>query len=269
MAIVTQNIRLQLYNGTSTEWEESDLILRAGEPAYESDTTKMKIGDGRSLYRDLPYISIGEVDVRELSDEQRALIRGKQGPKGDPMTYNDLTAEQRLDLKGEPGESVYVDDVKADESKRETVVVFSDGKTVAIPWGEAGEPGEKGDPGKPGPAGNDGESLTITKQTLNTNGDRVVMFSDGTSVVFPRGKQGDPGPPGKDGSDANVVAGDGLVKSGDTISVDKTSIALKADIPSLDGYVKETDIYKFVIVDDPANLPDARQDKTFYIVTKK
>ena len=122
---------------------------------------------------------------------------------------------------------------------------------------------------RPGPAGNDGESLTITKQTLNTNGDRVVMFSDGTSVVFPRGKQGDPGPPGKDGSDANVVAGDGLVKSGDTISVDKTSIALKADIPSLDGYVKETDIYKFVIVDDPANLPDARQDKTFYIVTKK
>lgn len=172
MAIVTQNIRLQLYNGTSSEWEESDLILRAGEPAYESDTTKLKIGDGRSLYRDLPYISVGEIDVRELSEEQKALIRGPKGEKGDPMTYNDLTADQRNDLKGEPGEPVYVDDVRADTSKRETVIVFSDGKSAAIPWGDKGDPGEKGDPG------DDGSDASVDAGTgLNKSGAIISIDS--------------------------------------------------------------------------------------------
>ena len=298
--------RFQFYDGTKEELEASDLILLKGELALETDdegTTRIKRGDGRSKYVDLPYITIGEIKINELPDEDKALIRGPKGEKGDPFTVDDFTPSQWLDLKGEPGESVYVDDVRADTSKRETVVVFSDGKAATIPWGNNGAPGKdaeplivvsqstndsgdtvltlsddtvvtipKGEQGPKGPPGKDGESLTITKQSLNSKGDRIVEFSDGTNVTIYRGKQGDPGepgPPGKDGSDANIVAGDGLIKNGNTISIDKTSMALKTDIPSLDSYVKETDIYNFVIVDDPADLPDVRQDKTFYVVTKK
>lgn len=138
MAIVTQNIRLQLYNGTSSEWEESDLILRAGEPAYESDTTKLKIGDGRSLYRDLPYISVGEVKLTDFSPEEREKIQGPPGPPGKNLTYNDLTADQRLDLKGEPGESITIKSSYIDD-KGNTIIIFSDDKTIVVQRGAKGD----------------------------------------------------------------------------------------------------------------------------------
>lgn len=138
MPIISQNIRLQLYNGTSTEWEESDLILRAGEPAYESDTTKLKIGDGRSLYKDLPYISVGEVKLSDFSDEEKKRIVGPKGEKGDPLTYNDLTADQRLDLKGEPGESITIKSSYIDD-KGNTIIIFSDDKTILVQRGAKGD----------------------------------------------------------------------------------------------------------------------------------
>lgn len=170
MAIVTQNIRLQLYNGKKSEWEESDLILRAGEPAYESDTTKLKIGDGRSLYKDLPYISVGEVKLSDFSDEEKKRIVGPKGEKGDPLTYNDLTADQRLDLKGEPGESVTIVDIKADSVASETVITFSGGQFIKIPWGK------KGDTGEQGPPGHDGSDATVNAGTgLQKSGATIAI----------------------------------------------------------------------------------------------
>lgn len=138
MAIITQNIRLQLYNGSSKEWAESDLILRAGEPAYESDTTKLKIGDGRSLYKDLPYISVGEVKLSDFSDEEKKRIVGPKGEKGDPLTYNDLTPDQRLDLKGEPGDSITIESSYIDD-KGDTVITFSDNNTIVVQRGAKGD----------------------------------------------------------------------------------------------------------------------------------
>lgn len=138
MPVISQNIRLQLYNGTSTEWEESHLILRAGEPAYESDTTKLKIGDGRSLFRDLPYISVGEVKLADFTPEEREKIQGPPGPPGKAMTYNDLTADQRLDLKGEPGESITIKSSYIDDNG-DTVITFSDNNMIVVQRGAKGD----------------------------------------------------------------------------------------------------------------------------------
>lgn len=41
---------------TSQRWAEVNPILFAGEPAFETDTHKLKIGDGFSPYLSLPYI---------------------------------------------------------------------------------------------------------------------------------------------------------------------------------------------------------------------
>lgn len=48
-------------------------VLLLGEPAYETDTGQLKIGDGISDYKDLPYISGGSegtgIDSRfEITD---------------------------------------------------------------------------------------------------------------------------------------------------------------------------------------------------------
>lgn len=491
MAIGIVQGRFQFQRGSKADWEKADLILLDGELAFESDTSKIKIGDGRSKYGDLPYISIGEVGFKDLTDEEKKLIIGPKGEKGEAFTYDMFTPEQRLDLKGDKGDKgddgedgksikVVSSTVGSDKSVK---IKFSDGVVVHIPsapkgdlpviksstpppldkkdylwikpdnksplfddygpldleaylavgdiggmfgfkssqnpgavlvyqenepvepnsldtptffkidddhvyqveykklnsgygyelifndpsdidklmtnlqpssksgkvyqyapreingnetkfydlkllklrdyedystinvydekakkWvkvaedgktgprglpGEKGEQGPKGNPGKqgpigpkgdtgeqgpkgdtgppgprgatgpkgpPGPAGkngqvgpkgDDGESLTIVSQNLNSNGDRIVKFSDGTNVTIYRGKQGDqgkPGPAGKDGSDASVVAGDGLIKSGDTVSIKKNLFEKLVNIPNIHS-IKQADYDKLTTPD--------------------
>ena len=47
---------IQLKRGKSTSWSSLNLILEAGEPGYEIDTGKLKIGNGLTPWNDLPYI---------------------------------------------------------------------------------------------------------------------------------------------------------------------------------------------------------------------
>lgn len=49
-------ITYQLRRGTSSIWNKNNPLLAAGEPGYELDTHKVKIGDGTSYWKDLPYI---------------------------------------------------------------------------------------------------------------------------------------------------------------------------------------------------------------------
>jgi len=46
----------QFRRGTASEFYTADPVLRAGEPAVELDTNKLKIGDGVTTYRLLNYI---------------------------------------------------------------------------------------------------------------------------------------------------------------------------------------------------------------------
>ncbi|MBM0047124.1 hypothetical protein JNO63_08550 [Anaerococcus sp. mt242] len=135
--------RFTFQYGTSKEWEQSNLILLRGEPAFESDTTKLKFGDGRSLYKDLPYVSVGNLKITDFTEEQQKMIQGPPGPKGEPLTYDDLTADQRLDLKGEPGKDAepLTIEFSAINEDGNTIVKFSDGSEIEIPKGDKGDQG--------------------------------------------------------------------------------------------------------------------------------
>lgn len=54
--------RIQLRRGKAAFWESENPILHEGEPGYERDTRKLKIGDGVTPWRDLPY-SAGGVSI--------------------------------------------------------------------------------------------------------------------------------------------------------------------------------------------------------------
>ena len=99
--------RFQFQDGSKEELEASDLILLKGEIALErneeTNSIKMRVGDGKSTYADCPYIDIGTYSVESLRDEDIDKIRGPKGEKGDPFTADDFTPSQWLDLKGEPG----------------------------------------------------------------------------------------------------------------------------------------------------------------------
>jgi hypothetical protein len=51
---------LEVRHGTAAEWAQSVRILRVGELGAESDTRKMKLGDGVSLWNQLPYYVTNE-----------------------------------------------------------------------------------------------------------------------------------------------------------------------------------------------------------------
>lgn len=143
--------RFQFYDGTKEELEASDLILLKGEIALErneeTNSIKMRVGDGKSTYADCPYIDIGTYSVESLRDEDIDKIRGPKGEKGDPFTADDFTPSQWLDLKGDTGDV-----------------------------GPQGEPGKEGPPGPPGKAGKDGSDATITAgKGLTKSGDTISV----------------------------------------------------------------------------------------------
>lgn len=47
---------LQFKRGTAAAFKKHNPLLLKGEPAFEEDTNKMKVGTGKKFYNDLPYI---------------------------------------------------------------------------------------------------------------------------------------------------------------------------------------------------------------------
>ena len=60
MAEIIKHI-YQFKRGTAQRWIEVNPVLRQGEPGFEYDTGKLKIGDGFTPWLTLPYIN--DVDV--------------------------------------------------------------------------------------------------------------------------------------------------------------------------------------------------------------
>ena len=73
-----QAIKAMPYIAHSAVWTQGNEKLGANELAIESDTGRMKVGDGRTRYPDLPYmggaartVDIDEDHTFELVDEGR------------------------------------------------------------------------------------------------------------------------------------------------------------------------------------------------------
>jgi hypothetical protein len=52
-------VKIQLLRSTASEWTAKNPTLDAGQPGFEIDTFKLKIGNGSLSWNDLPYISGG------------------------------------------------------------------------------------------------------------------------------------------------------------------------------------------------------------------
>lgn len=56
----------QVKRGTAARWEELNPILNPGEPGFEIDTFKLKIGNGSTPWKELPYVN--DVDIATNAD---------------------------------------------------------------------------------------------------------------------------------------------------------------------------------------------------------
>ena len=62
---------IQFRRGTTKSWRNTKSKLSAGQPGYDKEKHKIKIGDGQTLWNDLPYVS-GLSAEEILSSEEDA-----------------------------------------------------------------------------------------------------------------------------------------------------------------------------------------------------
>ncbi|MEC4576819.1 hyaluronate lyase N-terminal domain-containing protein [Streptococcus dysgalactiae] len=240
-------LRVQFKRMTAEEWARSDVILLEGEIGFETDTGFAKFGNGKNQFKDLKYLSgpqgkTGETGPQgppgkqgqtgEIGPQGPPGPRGETGPEGPKgadgkMTFEQLTPEQREQLKGDkgpkgdvgpkgndgaPGKSITIRSITEEtggsylgswfgSTAKSTKVTFSDGQSISLPHGKDGETGLKGERGLPGKDGAPG--------------------MDG-----PRGPRGATGPAGPPGKDAELPR--------DVLTIDRL-------VNSLAGYVKLAD----------------------------
>jgi hypothetical protein len=125
-------VRIQVRRGTSSDWSSVNPVLAAGEMGVETDTRKIKIGDGSTVWNSLDYIAsdvpaIGEIAQDAIND---ALTAGT----GITKTYNDgantITVEVNTDVIAT---KTYVDgEISATESYADSAVSTHNSDTTNV-----------------------------------------------------------------------------------------------------------------------------------------
>nr|DAX76597.1 MAG TPA: hyaluronidase [Caudoviricetes sp.] len=141
-------IRVQHKRMSSSDWTNSPLVLLDGELGVESDTGKVKVGNGRDRFSALQYLTGPKGDRGE---------RGETGPKGADgvLRFEDLTSQQRETLKGAQG-----------------------------PVGPAGPIGPQGPTGPAGTQGLKGETGSPGQNIINQNGGQPLKYWAGTKAQY-------------------------------------------------------------------------------------
>ncbi|MGT2729489.1 hyaluronate lyase N-terminal domain-containing protein [Streptococcus phocae subsp. salmonis] len=188
----------------ASQWKSENPVVDEGELVVELDTHKLKVGDGKTAYNDLPYYegpqgeSVTKVQLSEdgelsvwIGDRETKLgnVKGSKGDTGTGIT----------DIRKE-GETLTI--TLSDESR----------KTFTIPNGKQGPRGKSVESARvdesghlklkieeeteldlgsvKGDKGPKGDSITITSHKRVSDGTQV-SFSDGTQIIVPKGEKGD------------------------------------------------------------------------------
>jgi hypothetical protein len=77
-------VKIQLRRGTASEWTSANPVLMQGEMGVETDTLKVKIGNGSTVWASLPYFTQGVQGIQgEQGDQGIQGEQGEQGPVGE------------------------------------------------------------------------------------------------------------------------------------------------------------------------------------------
>lgn len=73
----------QFRRGKAEVWAKNNPVLAAGEPAFELDTGKLKIGNGSDAYNNLPYLGADDVtlsgdDITITRNGNTLILKGYQ-----------------------------------------------------------------------------------------------------------------------------------------------------------------------------------------------
>lgn len=103
-----------LRRGTTSAWEAANPILAYGEPGYEKDTGKLKIGDGIHAWNELPYLT-DEIGAN-VSGDNKSITLNENGE----ILINGFDTAQigQMPVVGEDGSIEWVDASNKEEFDR-------------------------------------------------------------------------------------------------------------------------------------------------------
>jgi len=202
-------VQFQLRRGTAAQWMADNTLLAEGEFGYETDTLSVKLGDGVTLWNDLPYY-LGQTGPTGLTgytghtgpagsatNTGATGQTGHTGPTGylGPTGYTGHTGPLGMTgpmgLAGDTGFTGYTGYTGTTGNTGSTGNTGTTGPTGPIgtgPTGTTGTTGQTGPKGTTGPTGPIGTGPTGPTGNTGTTGP--------TGQVGPQGPQGDLGEKG-------------------------------------------------------------------------
>ena len=104
MATKVIKTTFKLRRGTKEAWERVNPTLAYGEPGFEKDTYRLKIGNGETAWNDLNYF--GETAIVETDGESIDIVNGE-------VTLHGFAAAETNSLasKGEDGRLTWIDEI--------------------------------------------------------------------------------------------------------------------------------------------------------------
>ena len=168
-------VRVQHKRMSARDWASSTLVLLDGELGVESDTGKVKVGNGRDRFSALQYLTGPKGDRGET---------GPAGPRGADgvMRFENLTTQQREGLKGAQGPQGARGPAGPTGPAGPAGAVGPRGpegqRGPQGNVGPAGARGATGERGPAGPAGAPGQSI------INQNGGQALKYWYGHKTTY-------------------------------------------------------------------------------------
>lgn len=150
-------VRVQHKRMSASDWASSTLVLLDGELGVESDTGKVKVGNGTDHFSALQYLTGPKGERGET---------GPVGPKGADgvMRFEALTSQQRESLRGPQG-------VQGERGQQGL-------QGIQGPRGSTGATGARGADGARGRDGAPGQNI------INQNGGQPMKYWSGTRFQY-------------------------------------------------------------------------------------
>ena len=127
MATKTLNTKIQLRNGTAAEWTAKDPTLLKGEMGIETDTHKIKVGDGSTQWSKLAYCGADTNDILNVINANRDSCTVIELAEGE-TTADKLSAIENP----KKGDIAVIVDGIAGEAKSYTSYVYDGEKFAAM-----------------------------------------------------------------------------------------------------------------------------------------
>jgi hypothetical protein len=148
-------VQILFRRGTSTEWTSADPTLGSGEPGIETDTGKIKVGDGTTIWSSLPYAAgLESLRLQDLSN-----VTSTTPSTGQVLKWNGTAWAPAADESGSgaDGDTTYTVSATSSTGGANITLTGSDSSTDSVKLAE-------------------GSNVTITQTDNNT----ITISSTGT-----------------------------------------------------------------------------------------